>query len=112
MFLKNRKLVKPTYNNEIEVYINGDYNDADYSNETTEISIEEFEKLEPLFLKLKESIGGYNWKNREDIFTDEEIELLEDFIPYGEEDCDIHSIDEISCYFLSKEDSIKYEIEL
>ena len=114
MEIEGLKLKAPKYNNKIEIFIEGDVNDADYVSETSIVSIEEFRKILPVLKKIKNSKKSHNWEDKEDYLSDEEIDLIYELdicIPSGE-NYGPHTITEIQVWFCSKEDSIRYEVKL
>ena len=112
------KLITPTYQDTVEIFIEGDINDGDYVNNTNVLELEDFEHVLPILKKILASEGnewGHNWQDSFylEYLTEEEADLLFELylIPSGEND-EVHTITEIKCWFLSKEDSIRYEIIL
>ena len=101
------KLKVPKYKDEVELFIEGDENDGDYVSKTNTVSLKEFEDLLPALKKLKKN---GDWENHN--LTEEECELISEIKPYGNSDNDIHTITRISCWFLSKDDNVRYEIKL
>lgn len=111
------KLKAPKYNDEIELFIEGDENDADYVNTTSFISLEDFGRVLPLIKKIKKARNSkdphfHNWENKEDYLTEAEVEELYNTlnIPSGAND-PVHSITEFEAWFLSKDDGIRYEVK-
>lgn len=45
MTIKDLKLKKPIYKDQIELYIQGDENDGDYTSETSIISLKDYEEI-------------------------------------------------------------------
>jgi len=116
LFKNKYNLTKPKYNDEIELFIEGDCNDADYSSITEIISIEEFEKIYPILLKIPKS--DHNWLenyNEKDFdlpkcLNEEEYLLMCDYEPRFE-DYSPHTLTEIKAWFLCS-DGFRYEIEI
>lgn len=111
MKLKDLILEKPVYKNQIELFIEGDENDADYVSKTHFMDVEEFDELLPALLKLykSEKWGWGDFKHAS--LTEEEIDILLDYMPYGAND-EIHTVTDIQCWYLSKSDSIRYKVIL
>lgn len=109
-------LKKPQYDDTIEVFIEADENDGDYVSTTTFIDLEDFEQVLPALKKLHANRhNDHSWENRSDYLTEEEISTLEEFglIPISNtDDGEIHSIEEVEVWFLSSEDTIRYEVKL
>lgn len=106
--------VKPEYNNEIEIFIEGDCNDADYANTTKIISMEEFT---PTYISMLGKLYEINPEDDSDddikeILSNEEYKLFETLrIPTdGNHSC--HTIYTVTAHFLSKEDGIMYQINI
>ena len=91
--VKKPKSEKPHY----ELFIEGDWNDADYVTKKTVISVEDFEKDDYMlyYLSFLDSVEGHFMETDDwnDLFYDGAEEFY-DFIPYGYER-DIHSITEM-----------------
>ena len=104
-------LEKPVYNNEVEINIKGNYNEADYVETKNIVSLEEFETFLPIFNKIMNYKGRYNYQNIKEIISKEEIKLLDDkqLIPCRAYE-PIHTVTRIHYWFLSKEDNIRYKI--
>lgn len=112
------KLVKTKYTNSIEIFIEGDYNDADLVTKTSFRSVEEFEELIPIFRKIltKERDFTNGTGNLEgDYLSIEEHNLLSDLIPNVPDeyhDIFVYHLTQIRCYFRCSTDRIRYKIEL
>lgn len=99
--------------------IEADTNDADYVTEMTEVTPETLEPLLPIFTAIKDMTvkhqtdrNHYNWPNSEcasdtvesvyeDILTEEQIELFNEYTPYGE--YGIHTIKSIKVLVVESE---------
>ena len=103
------KLKAPVYDNRIELFIEGDYNDADYTTKTTIIDLDEFVRIRPILKKLRKH-GTIIEVNDKPTVTDAEIEEVEQYFPYAEED--VHTIETIEAWYLSRKDSIRYKITI
>lgn len=107
------------------LYIEADWNDADYVHSLTEITDEDLCRLFPLFIAIKNfkpdennrhNYPTYTFRdNEKDIYelygdiVGEEIleEFNEDFLPpSGDETCSIHSISSITVFEVSNEQKI------
>lgn len=112
------KLKAPKYNDEIEIITTGDENDADHVQETSILSLNEFEEIRPILKKIEKARKvrkpWHNWEDKEEYLTEDEIELLDQHlqIPSGNSDNSIHSIVSFDVFFLSKEDNVRYEVKL
>lgn len=112
------KLKAPKYDNSIELRIQGDENDGDYVEETSSLSLEDFNKVFPILKKIMKArdsrVPYHNWDEREEYLTEEELEVFEEidlYVPSGNSDNSIHSIVEIEAWYLSKDDNVRYEIQ-
>ena len=108
-------IIRPTYTDNIELFVKGDYNDGDYVSETHFISIDEFELLLPIIRKVLNYDGECNWKGYDmdyntDYLTNEEINVLYKYIPSSTE-YEVHTIEEIVAWYLCS-DAIRYEIKI
>lgn len=112
------KLVKPKYKNEIEIIITGDENDGDYVSETTMLPLKDFDSLVPVIRKIeaarKKRKPYHNWEDKEKYLSEDELVLIEEklLVPSGNSDCDIHSIVSFHYFFQSREDGVRYELNL
>ena len=104
------KLKLPLYSNKVELFIKGDVNDGDYISETNIIDLDRFEKIAPVLKKLSEH-GSVMEVNDNSTVTQREIDMVIYYFP-SLENYEVHTIEEISCWFLCEETSIRYEIEL
>ncbi len=86
------------------IIIKADTNDADYITEKREISDEKIELMKPIIKAIKECKAGHNWPRYngtdeeveelyENILTNEQIDLFDNYRPHGE--WGIHSIESI-----------------
>ncbi len=100
-------LTKPKYDNKIELFVKGDFNDGDYISNTEFISVEEFKLILPIIKKILAYKGNHNWENAMEYLTEEENDMFFEYIPFCEGDS-VHTITDISAWFLSKDDSIRY----
>lgn len=112
MKLKDLIVEKPNYKNQIELFIEGDESvyraiENDYVSSTHILSIEEFEELLPSLLKLNKNRDWVDFSQS----NEEDYETLLGIVPCGSND-DIHTVTDIKCWFLSKDDSIRYQIIL
>lgn len=114
MTIKDLKLKKPIYKDQVELYIQGDENDADYISETSTLSLEEFERVLPYLKKLKKNGGLIEDHSYSKVdLTEEEIEKVSEYFPRTvNDDAQIHDITDIQAWFLNKADSIRYEIKI
>jgi hypothetical protein len=109
MRINDLEFVAPEYKDEIELYIKGDTNDADYVSSTNNISLEEFGKILPVIKKIIGYKERHNWENVSKYLSSDEVILIEDYMPIiGEDTC--HSIDDIKAWYLCANDSIRYEV--
>lgn len=74
------------------------------------MSLKEFGDIFPILKKITKG-EDYNWENKEEYLSEEEIDNISSYIPSGG-DNGVHTIVEISAWFLSKSDSIRYKIKL
>lgn len=106
--LKKPKSEKPHY----ELFIEGDWNDADYVTKKTEISIEDFEKDDYMlyYLSFLDTVEGYFMETDDwnDLFCDC-AEYFYNFIPNGYER-DIHSITEMELTY--KENGKSFPVKI
>lgn len=80
----------------IEIKIKADVNDADYINSTNIInSVDKYLKLLDISNKIKSYKGSYNWENSHKYLSEEECELISNYIPYMDNE-EIHTIKSIS----------------
>lgn len=105
--------------------VRADTNDGDYITERSEITDEELEQILPIVEAIKEfdrnhqkGRGDYNWLCGEirgahekgphevyrDILTPEQIELFNEYTPYGE--YGIHTIDSVKILHVEKEETL------
>lgn len=102
------KSKKPHY----ELYIEGDWNDADYVTKRTEISVEDFEKDDYMlyYLSYLDSVGYHFMETDEweELFYDG-AEDFYDFLPYGYEQ-EIHSVTELELTY--KEDGKTFPVKI
>ena len=93
-------------------YIKGDYNDANFSTGLFPVTKEEELEIKNLALKIKNkrhNYSGYN-EDKEDLvdlcaseiyegtLTEDELELLSEIVPYGDDSGDIHTIIQITFF--------------
>ena len=86
----NKEKLKVSSKTTILLNITADVNDADYIRDTYEVDVEDYYKIVEAFNKLKG-----DWENREEVLTEEEIELLDDYIPYMDNK-EVHTIEDYS----------------
>lgn len=103
---------RPEYEEQVELFINGDINDGDYVSSRENISIQTFEELLPIIRKILKR-GNYNWQEKESYLTEDEIAFMSEYVSRGgsNDDDEIHSIADIICWYLCS-DGIRYEIEI
>lgn len=89
--------------------ITGDYNDADYVTRQYTVSNKELTDLEPIIKKMKKYKEGNhldNWKEKyEDLLTEEELDLIDSYIPYGPEG-EVHTIESIKLLIVLSETTL------
>lgn len=102
---------RPIYEDNIELYIKADSNDADYISETNIISIKEFEEVLPILRKILNYKDWNNWEDNKKYLTDDEIMLVSDYIPYCEYG-KCHSVEEIKIWYLCSDDSVRHEVKI
>lgn len=107
--IEKPKSGKPHY----ELFIEGDWNDADYVTKKTEISVEDFEKDDYMlyYLSYLDSAEGHFMEKSEDwdeLFYDCAEEFY-DFLPYGYEQ-EIHSITEMKLTY--KENGKSFPVKI
>ena len=114
--IKGIEIIKPNYEDNIELFIQSDSNDGDYVSTTNFIKIDEFKELLPIFKKILTYDNGtkwsnsHNWENKEVYLNEDEISLMNEYTPSCEwGDC--HTIVTISAWYLCS-DGIRYEIKL
>lgn len=116
------RLVKQDYNNEYEIFVDGDLNDGDCITTKTVLTKEEFEDVLPLLKRLievglKEDYNTYgNFSNDEAHWcSKEEFETLSEYIEIPSDTqlgCNCHTIYTVEIFFLSKEDGYRYQVLL
>lgn len=93
-------------------YIKGDYNDADFSTRLFPVTKEEELEIKNLALKIKNKRQNYTDNGSEEgtwvdlcaseiyegILTEDELDLLSEIVPYGDDDGDIHTIIQITFF--------------
>lgn len=121
--MKEIVLIKPTYNDEIELWVSGDWNDGDEVEETTILTVEQYNKIIPIYqylfsLKKRHNFKTFDvWETLSKLgsFNEEELDEIA-YLFLGTvptiSDGDIHTICNIQAWFLSKEDSIRYIIKI
>ena len=121
--MREIEIIKPTYNDEIELWVSGDWNDGDDVEKTTILTEEEYHKIIPIYNYLfsldtshnYESFNVWDFIRYSGSFTEKEIDeigyLFYETVPTIE-DGDVHTICGIQAWFLSKEDSIRYIIKI
>lgn len=83
----------------IQIYIQGDVNDADYIENTSELeSIKEYKQLLEIADKIL-NYAGHNWSKCHKYLNSEEIDLISNYLPYLDNE-DIHTIEAISFKFI------------
>lgn len=94
------------------ITVTADTNDADYITNTQILNEDDLPTIKKVIKAIKDfdskhqrGTGQYNWYARrrpgprevyEDILTEEEIEIFEEYIPYGEDG--IHTIESVEIY--------------
>lgn len=78
--------------------VKADYNDADYVTEISEVSDKDLAKLRPIFNKIKNYYGDHNWASKHEYLTEDEVDRMENYVPYAPDSMDIHSIASIKIY--------------
>ena len=95
-----------------ELVIVADTNDADTETQITKINQEELNELLPIFEVIKEKperAHRYKWPTKErltqydspqDIYglTDAQVELVNEYVPYGDDEWGIHTIWSVEYY--------------
>ena len=113
MNINNLVLKGPQYEDEIEIFIEGDAGDADYVSRLTFINLEYFDEHFPILQKMIKNVGkSVRWDTG---LSEDEIDIMEEasLIPYGTRDGDqMNRLTYLKVYFLSKTDNIRYEVEL
>lgn len=88
--------------NKISIDVEGDTNDADYiySEEVIDINNSDDIDLLKLFIKVLSYKGEYNWENRHEYLSNDEISTLNDteLIPWMDNH-DVHSITATFIYY-------------
>lgn len=107
--VKGIHIVRPTYTDNVELFVKGDYNDGDYVSETEFISIDEFELLLPIIKKVLDFKDCDNWRRR-GYLSNQEVNRLYKYIPSSAE-YECHTIEEITAWYLCS-DGIRYELEI
>ena len=99
MMENDRELIKEIINKEklkvnskttILLTIKADVNDADYIRDTYEVEAKDYYKVVELFGKL-----DGDWQNREELLSEDEIDFLDDYIPYMDNE-EVHTIEDYS----------------
>jgi hypothetical protein len=78
-----------------KLVIKADWNDGDYVVETCTITDNQLIKLIPIFNKIKKYKSGNNWEDITNYLSEEEYELILNYVPSGPDSCDIHTIESI-----------------
>ena len=86
----NKEKLKVSSKTTILLHITADVNDGDYIRDTYEVEVEDYYKIIEAFNKLKG-----DWENREEVLTEDEIGLLDDYIPYMDNE-EVHTIEDYS----------------
>ena len=94
--------------------VKADMNDADYVEESSEITEEELEKFKPLIAAIKANKGYHNWETSEygdeppeDMYPEFDSRLLEKFgdrVPYGQ--YGVHTIESIKLLRVVSEETL------
>jgi hypothetical protein len=118
------ELTAPQYNDQVVVEMKGDYNDGDYTYDSTKMSLEAYAIVMPILI---ECSGSHNWesKDREELgiealeklgivegdeLFDDVLGTLEDISLYSDwGEC--HSMYIQAVYFESKSDNIRYVVK-
>ncbi len=121
--MREIEIIKPTYNDEIELWVNADWNDGDEVEKSTILTLEGYNKIIPIYQYLLSSQIRHNYKNFdvwEDLsklgcFDKEELAEIADLflstVPTVS-DAEIHTIRNVQAWFLSADDSIRYIIKI
>ncbi len=92
----------------IEIFVEGDINDADYVRDTYNYSVDDFTKNIDLFKKVVNEYDGYI----DDVEDEELQDFLRDISPSSPSDgCEVHTIDEITFKYHDGEGNV-YPITL
>lgn len=88
--------------------IEGDWNDADYVTSINEVTDKQLKELIPIFNKMKKDKKSKkftrDWEDNYPSLTEEELNILDDYIPTGyEQDC--HTIVSITIYDINSKKS-------
>ena len=86
----NKEKLKVSSKTTILLTIKADVNDADYIRDTYEVEVEDYYKVAELFDKL-----NYDWQNRDELLSEDEIDFLYDYIPYMDNE-EVHTIEDYS----------------
>ena len=86
----NKEKLKVSNKTIILLHVKADVNDADYIRNTSEVDVEDYYKVVELFDKL-----NGDWQNREELLSDDEIDFLDDYIPYMDNE-EVHTIEDYS----------------
>lgn len=97
------------------IVIEADINDADYITEFSVITDEDLNLLRPVIEVIKNCKQRPNWPDSdysnespyelyEDVLTKEQIDLMRDYIPHGENG--IHTIESIKVLTVSEEENL------
>ncbi len=86
----NKEKLKVSSKTTILVHIEADVNDGDYIRNTYEVDVEDYYKVVRLFDKL-----DGDWQNREELLSENEIDFLDDYIPYMDNE-EVHTIEDYS----------------
>ena len=83
----NKEKLKVSNKTTILLNITADVNDGDYIRGTYIVEVEDYYKVVELFDKL-----NGDWQNREELLSDDEIDFLDDYIPYMDNE-EVHIIE-------------------
>jgi len=102
----NFNVVRPVYDDLIEIFVEGDENDMNYVNVTRFLSLEDFEVVRDSLVEVIKS-------GELDNFPEGGLHTLTEFdlIPMGQHDM-VYKITEVAIWFRSREDGIRYEVIL
>ena len=86
----NKEKLKVSSKTTILLHIKADVNDADYIRDTYKVEVEDYYKIIESFNKLKG-----DWENRGELLSKDEVDLLDDYIPYMDNE-EVHTIEDYS----------------
>lgn len=90
------------------ILIKADYNDADYVSSKHSVTDEQLAELEPIIAAVKKK-RRQNWEDRGQGYveagtlTQDQVDTLQDLLPYAPENDEIHSIESIELLVVADE---------